>query len=213
MSFCVNFDLDGTLINSMNLNLFCWSQIFKKNKIKINKNDYFLNEGLKGKDLLKLFSKKYNFKIENKAKSIWEEKDKIFLKNYKFKPYPNTIKLLSKLKNNNIKTSIVTAGNAMRVKKILPLSFQKYFDVILTSEDYNKSKPHPECYIKACKLLDCDPKKSFVVENAPLGISAGKKAGCTTLAITNTLDYIYLKEANLVFNNFSKIFFLSNINI
>ena len=212
MSFCVNFDLDGTLVNSMDLNLICWNKIFEKNNIIIKKNDYFLNEGLKGKDLLNFFSKQYNFKIEKKYKSIWEEKDKIFLKNYKFKPYPNVINLLSKLKKNNIKTSIVTAGNAVRVKKILPLKFQKYFDLILTSENYKKSKPDPECYIKACKLLNSDPKKSFVIENAPLGISAGKKAGCTTLAITNTLDYDYLKEANLVFNNFAKIFFLSNIN-
>ena len=46
-----------------------------------------------------------------------------------------------------------------------PTADESQSDLILTAEDYKKSKPNPEPYIKACKILKCNPKKSFV---APL---------------------------------------------
>lgn len=211
MNYCINFDLDGTLIKSMHLNYLSWNSVLIKKNVKIHKNDYYINEGLKGKDLIDFFAKKYQFKFNNYPE-LWKKKDEYFKKNYKFSLYPNVISLIKKLKKNNIKISIVTAGNKSRVKKILPRKFQNFFDLILTAEDYKKSKPNPEPYIKACKILKCNPKKSFVIENAPLGITSGKLSGCTTIAITNTLNRSYLKDADIIINNFSKIFYLSQLN-
>ena len=100
MNFCVNFDLDGTLIRSMELNLLSWNKTLEDKNIKIKKEDYFVNEGLKGKDLINYFTKKYDFKIKN-YQSAWDKKDEYFMKNYKFSLYPNALRLLMRLKRKH----------------------------------------------------------------------------------------------------------------
>jgi sugar-phosphatase len=47
-------------------------------------------------------------------------------------------------------------------------------------------KPHPEPFLQAARLLDADPQRCLVVEDAPKGIEAAQAAGCFTLAVVTT---------------------------
>ena len=66
--------------------------------------------------------------------------------------------------------------------------YQRFFNLVLTREDYNKSKPEPEPYLKALKLLAIDPDKVVVVEDSERGIIAAKRAGLTCWAVPNRLS-------------------------
>lgn len=45
-------------------------------------------------------------------------------------------------------------------------------------------KPHPEPFIKALQLARVSPSASIVIENAPLGVESGDRAGAFTVAVT-----------------------------
>jgi len=61
------------------------------------------------------------------------------------------------------------------------------FDVVLTSEDVPRGKPHPDPYLEAARRLGVRPEECLVVENAPMGIRAAKAAGMRCLAVLSTL--------------------------
>lgn len=59
-------------------------------------------------------------------------------------------------------------------------------DVVVTFDDVERGKPHPDPFLLAAERLGVDPDDCLVVEDAPSGLAAATAAGCTTLALTST---------------------------
>ena len=90
------FDLDGTLIKSMDDHFYSWNHILNKYKnINIDKNFFFLTEGTKLQVLVKKF-----FINKKKKCTLKEIEQLIFLKdqyyklNFKVKFYPKVKSLI-----------------------------------------------------------------------------------------------------------------------
>jgi sugar-phosphatase len=58
--------------------------------------------------------------------------------------------------------------------------------VLVTADDVATGKPDPAAYLQAAHELGADPSRCLVIEDAPAGVSAGKAAGMTVLALTTT---------------------------
>jgi sugar-phosphatase len=59
-------------------------------------------------------------------------------------------------------------------------------DVLITSEDVRRSKPHPDGYLAAAARLGVDPAACVVIEDAHAGIESARAAGMTVIGITTT---------------------------
>jgi sugar-phosphatase len=59
-------------------------------------------------------------------------------------------------------------------------------DLVVTADDVDRGKPHPDPYLLAARRLGVEPGECLVVEDAPSGLEAGRAAGCATLAVTTT---------------------------
>ena len=57
------------------------------------------------------------------------------------------------------------------------------FPVIVCGEDVTATKPDPEPYLLAAKLLDADPARCVVLEDSPNGVASAAAAGCRVLAV------------------------------
>lgn len=58
-----------------------------------------------------------------------------------------------------------------------------YFDAISDGNNITRSKPDPEVFVKAAKMLDLDPSACLVVEDAKAGIEAAIAGGFDSAAI------------------------------
>lgn len=58
--------------------------------------------------------------------------------------------------------------------------------VIVTVDDVERGKPHPDPFLEAARRLGVDPTRCLVVEDAPKGLQAATAAGCFTLAVVTT---------------------------
>lgn len=58
--------------------------------------------------------------------------------------------------------------------------------VVVTADDVERGKPHPDPFLLAAERLGVDPGACLVVEDAPGGLAAAHAAGCATLAVTTT---------------------------
>lgn len=93
--------------------------------------------------------------------------------------------------------AIVTSGNRWSVQ----LSFQSCGlplpEVQVYGEEVRNGKPSPDCYLMAAQRLGQAPGDCLAIEDAPAGIRAAKRAGCTVLAVASTHAPAELAEADL----------------
>ncbi|MFI7536299.1 HAD-IA family hydrolase [Streptosporangium sp. NPDC049376] len=82
--------------------------------------------------------------------------------------------------------ALVTSGSRTPVHRRFRLASLPLPPVQIYGEDVERSKPHPEGYLKAAELLLIDPVDCVVIEDAPHGVAAGKAAGCTVIAVATT---------------------------
>jgi len=63
-----------------------------------------------------------------------------------------------------------------------------YFDVVITNDQCNFNKPHPEPFIKALVELGSLPQDSIIVEDSPKGLEAARLTGCMVLEVKNATE-------------------------
>jgi mannitol-1-/sugar-/sorbitol-6-phosphatase len=108
-------------------------------------------------------------------------------------PLPGALDLLGSLPVDRwtIVTSCTRALAEVRIRAAgLPLPRK-----MITSNDIQHGKPHPEPYLKGAAILGFPPEDCVVVEDVPAGVRAGKSAGARVIAFTTTVQPAALKEA------------------
>lgn len=71
-------------------------------------------------------------------------------------------------------------------------------DCVLTADDAPRGRPAPYLLFEVAKRLDRYPMWTFVkVDDTPIGIEAGRNAGCWTVGVTRTGNGVGLSEAEL----------------
>jgi beta-phosphoglucomutase len=199
--------LDGTLIDSMELNYQCWRVVLNEVGIPLQKNLYLQREGEKISSIIKdvldvnCIESSFIF-IEN----LIVKKDNLFTELYQFNPYPFVKEVVDILKKNGVILGIVTSGRLSRVQRNLPQSFLSNFDAIITGEDSDRGKPFPDPYLRFMHVTNSCKKNTLVLENAPLGIKSAKSAGIYCVGIVSTVDRDLLKEADLVLENIGEFY-------
>ena len=195
----VLFDLDGTLVNSMDLHYKCWCDVISQFGLSLDRNLFLKNEGM---NIYKLMQEITGFIDNDKINILIKEKDDIFIKNYKFNLFKGVEDIIIKFKSNNIRLGLVTASSTRRINQTIPIDFLNCFSIIVTSDNNGPGKPDPWPYQYAFEQLKSETKKTIVVENAPLGIKSAKNAGLTCVAIGSTLEKSLLNEADYYYDNF-----------
>ena len=194
------FDYDGTLAKTMYHHYKAWKQTLADFNTNFSKEEYYNLEGFSLHLLPSLITKQNITK--KKIEELVIKKKKIFKKNLKkVNYYANTLKILKYLKLKNIKIALVSSSHLDQITASSKKNFLNNFDVIISGEDTKNNKPSPDPYLLGLKKLKLKPKNCLVIENAPIGITAAKKAGLKTIAITNTLDKKNLINADLIIND------------
>jgi beta-phosphoglucomutase len=198
----VLFDMDGVITDSMHWHAESWQKAFLDHGVEITKKDIFKREGMSGMasiiDILK--EKHHPVPSTKELERLMQKKLSIFETNG-VKIFPYVTEMLGLISDLQLKSGLVTGSLRRSVEFMLKDSILSFFDVIVTVNDIQKGKPHPEPYLNAMKQLNLAPDKTLVIENAPLGIISAKEAGADCYAIETSLDSTYLKDADMVFKN------------
>ena len=64
------------------------------------------------------------------------------------------------------------------------LDIRKYFQVIVSADDVQKSKPDPETYLRCAERIHIDPRNCIVFEDAPKGVESALNAGMKCVVLT-----------------------------
>ena len=196
----VLFDLDGTLIDSMDLHYLCWCEVLTLKGKVVSKIDFLRSEG---SNIHKLMSDLTGCEDDTSLTGLIRIKDELFASKYRFNLYPGVRELINFLTQLGIRMGIVTASSRERFNKTIPPEFIGYFDCVVTGSDLSVGKPSPEVYLEGARRLGLDSEKILVIENAPLGVMSALGAGMRCMVVGNTLprqdfpDSVEYFETNL----------------
>jgi mannitol-1-/sugar-/sorbitol-6-phosphatase len=77
--------------------------------------------------------------------------------------------------------------------------------VLITADQVQNGKPHPEGFLTAAARLGVDPARCIVVEDAPPGIDAAHAAGMPAVAVASTYSSDALAAADIVIHSLSQL--------
>jgi len=102
--------------------------------------------------------------------------------------------LIADLRSHGVLTAVVTSSNLPKMESVYrhQPGFKVLFDAILTSEDFDRSKPDPDCYLKAARRLGVQIGECVVFEDSINGLKAGRAAGMKVVGLltTNPLERV-----------------------
>ena len=194
------FDLDGVVFDTESQYSIFWGGIGKEYHPELP--DFA--HRIKGQTLVQIYDKYFNddavFAHIEGFTSCKDEQDKItarldeFEHNMKYEYIAGFEDFVKDLKAHGVKCAVVTSSNIQKMLNVYKHhpEFQSYFDRVLTSEDFAKSKPDPDCYLKGMEYFHAKAEETVGFEDSFNGLKSVKASGAFTmgLATTNAADAI-----------------------
>jgi len=183
------FDLDGVVFDTEPQYTVFWGMICRQ----YHPEHPGLEHEIKGSTLTQIYDRWFSGPLAQEQASITARLD-----DYERQMHYDYINgfetLIADLHAHGVKTAVVTSSNIPKMESVYryqPL-FRQNFDEILTSEDFSRSKPDPDCYLKGAARFGASPEECIVFEDSFNGLRAGRSAGMTVvgLATTNSAEDI-----------------------
>lgn len=186
------FDLDGVLVDAKEIHYVALNKAITKYS-----PDHYISrqDHLSKYDGLKTFEKLHKLSIERGLPyelhdNIWKEKQNQTMCEFD-KIQSNTYlqQLMGQLKSDGL--LVACCSNSIRKTVYVALSklgLVEYMDLMLSNEDVNMSKPHPELYWKAMSIFGVTPEETLIVEDSPPGLLAASRSGANILRVDGIED-------------------------
>src|SRR5436309_13462415 len=123
--------------------------------------------------------------------------------------FPSTRQTLEHLRQMNLRLAVATSSVSASARPFLDRhQLTAFFDVIVTGDEIEHGKPHPDIYLRAAAKLNVAADACLVIEDALAGIAAAKAAKMCVAAIPDRRfvdPHEYEKEADYLLGSLSEI--------
>ncbi len=207
------FDLDGTILDSINMFNEIYSKLLKNitnktistEQIQDDWDDFRKNSNEEGNivdNFLLYLDKKYSLEahdIQDLRKKYQEISYSYQITELQYKKYAG--KVLKELKRQGYTLVLATLSTKDEIdiyndkSKKLYKEFKIYdiFNLVLTNEDVKEKKPNPEIYLEVIKRLNVSKEDCLIIEDSIQGIQAANAAGIEVVNIEEKGSYKYQK--------------------
>jgi len=182
------FDLDGTLVNSLPVHMESWQHVCGAFNYIFTTEKLLEMTGrptIEFARYIKSAAKNCHLSIEE----ITSNKQIHFLNNlHKVKVIQPVLDVVYQYKDK-LPMTVGTGASKRSAEKILStLGVSGYFDALVTADDVENHKPHPDTFLKCAELMQVSPEDCQVFEDGELGIQAAKTAGMKITDVRNLIN-------------------------
>ena len=146
-----------------------------------------LEHEIKGSTLTQIYDRWFSGPLEA-VQPVVTDRLNAFEAQMRFEYIDGFEALIADLHAHGVKTAVVTSSNQPKMESVYRAQpgFKQLFDAILTSEDFEYSKPHPDCYLKAAARFGISPEACVVFEDSFNGLKSGRAAGMKVVGVATT---------------------------
>ena len=220
------FDLDGTLVQTEIVKAHSYAKAI--NQLSSNEvseeeviESFRSNVGLARQEVASNLVKEFRSRLDPDAKSDNESLEDLVIET-RLDIYNNmledpeilprycckmTMGFLYSVKADNYLTGLATMSHCMQVEKVLKImNIKEKFKFVITRDEIENAKPHPEIYLRMKNKLQVEPDECIVIEDSVAGIKAALSANMLVFAVTNSIT----KESVLKSKLLDKKFIIEN---
>jgi len=96
---------------------------------------------------------------------------------------PGAYELVKDLQKNGVKTGLASASPRIIVDAVLDNVGAELFPFSISSDDVERTKPHPDAYLKAAQLTNSAIENCLVFEDSLTGVGAATSSGAWLVAV------------------------------
>lgn len=186
MPKAIIFDIDGTLLDSVDLHARAWQEAFQHFGHDTPFDQVRSQIGKGGDQLLPVFLSEDE--IKQRGKEIEEYRSDLFKRKYlsQVKPFPHVRDLFLKVKAEGQQVALASSARGDELEHYEKIAhIDDLVEVETSSADAKRSKPHPDIFQAALERLGdhVKPEDAIVVGDSPHDAEAAKRAGVRTVGV------------------------------
>lgn len=207
--FAVIFDWDGVIIDSEDYHRESWERLAAEEKLRLPEGAFEASFGMRNQQIIPSVFRWAEESEEERIRALGDRKEELYreiVREQGIAPLPGVVNLVQALSEAEIPFAVGSSTpreNIETVMEVIGLAGQ--FRTIVAAADVSEGKPHPEVFLTAAQRLGYEPARCVVVEDAHVGIEAGRRGGFRVLAVATTHPPESLQEADRCHPNLSTV--------
>jgi len=185
--YAVIFDMDGVLVDSYRAHYESWRRMLGERGITFTEQQFAGTFGRTSREIIRHF---WADRVANDEIAAWDADKEAAYRDIIAADFPEmdgAHELIDALHAAGFVMAIGSSGPPENVQVVLDhLPSGRLITAKVDAFDVTHGKPHPEVFLKAAGKLGVEPPRCAVVEDAPAGVEAARRAGMTPIALTGT---------------------------
>lgn len=181
------FDCDGTIVDSMPLHYIAWKTALDEWNCPFPEELFYAWGGKPVDEILSTLNGMHGLAMP--VASVATRKEGVYFDLLpQLKPIPEVVEHID-VQYGRIPFAVVSGGRRDSVVRSLTVTrLIDRFEIIVGAEDYENSKPAPDCFLLAADRLGVEPNACLVFEDTDLGIQAATAAGMASVRIPSPME-------------------------
>ena len=184
MTKSVLWDLDGTLIDSEQYHWLAWRDTMAAEGVALTREQFLATFGLRNDAIIpQWIPDASSARIDGIARSK-EELYRRLVREGGLEALPGARHWIEELARDGWLQAIASSAPRENVDAVLAaIGLESCFQAIVSAEDVTVGKPDPQVFLTAASRVGTPPARSIVVEDAPAGIEAARRAGMPSIGV------------------------------
>lgn len=201
----VIWDMDGVLIDSMEIHFNVWREIFSEFGVPFERKLFNRHFGTTNLETIRTvlgdrLSHHEVLALAEKRQALFEQEAL-----HQTQLIPGVKQWLEFFQRNQISQAVASSNAQQFIESIADhLKISCFFNAIVSAENL-ASKPDPAVFLETAQRIHAVPSHCLVIEDAVAGVEGARRAGMKCIAITTTNPPSALSGADLVIPSFSAL--------
>lgn len=184
----VLWDLDGTLIDSAGHHWVAWRDTLAAEGRAVEPRDFAHSFGKRNDEILReLFGTALAPDWIERVSEAKEQAYRLRLADHGLEPLPGAFEWLRRLHEAGWKQALATSAPRPNIDAAFrALGLERFLDAVVSADEVGRGKPDPAVFLEAARRLGLGPARCVVVEDAPAGLEAARRAGMASIGVLSS---------------------------
>lgn len=193
----VLWDVDGTLVDSSEYHWRSWRDALAAESFTLTRERFAASFGQRNDEILRdYFGADFPAAEVERVGGAKETEYRRLVRESGVELLPGVRRWLERLRRDGWLQAVASSAPRANLDAILAaLRIEEFFRAVVSAEDVTRGKPDPQVFLTAAERLGVAPGSCVVVEDAPAGTEAARRAGMRAVGVLTSHTSI---EADLV---------------
>jgi len=177
--------MDGTILDSAEEHWLTWRETLSDEGVELTRERFLTTFGRRNDAVLRdLLGSDLADEEVARIGAAKEARYRELVRTRGVETLPGVRPWLARLRAEGWRQAVASSAPRLNIATILDaLGLADAFDAIAGEEDVHRGKPDPQIFLVAAERLAVPPARCVVVEDAPAGVEAARRAGMRTIGV------------------------------